>query len=150
MPNVSVDIRKALGDASGTPAPPGNPWTWQYEQDGRFEESFIGLSTALAAYNAARTRYVAENFSSQVKYIRILFTSTTDTGYIVEAEFRKTDDANPWNYTYTQNGHRKTVVIGIDTAANALNDVRDRYLAETFAVGTIRIKLFLATEEPSN
>ena len=47
----------------------------------------------------------------------------------------------PWSYAYTEDGTLETVVVGFATANAAVNAVRDRIVAESFAgqIDTITI-----------
>ena len=54
--------------------------------------------------------------------------------------------SNPWMYDYLQDGQLETVATGFATALAALNSVRDRVVAESFASGIIRVVVMADTE----
>jgi len=63
----------------------------------------------------------------------------------VQGEVGGTPPANPWIYEYLEAGQLETVQTGFATPNAALNSVRDRVAAESFASDIIRIQLTIDT-----
>ncbi len=63
----------------------------------------------------------------------------------VDADIRKTfntpPDANPWTWAYVQDGALETIVVGVASAQAAFNQVRTRFLAESFVNQTKSIRI---------
>ena len=66
---------------------------------------------------------------------------------VVRAEIRKASEGGgtPWVYAYEEDNNLETVVTGFSTANAALNAVRDRIVAESFAGQIVKIIVSAST-----